>query len=141
MTAKKYLRGLQRLDTMIDQKLNELASLKATLTTIGGIDYSKDRVQTSRSQEAPFEKTIARIVDLNAEIDREIDSFVDRKHTIINQIQGLENTTYVEILYKRYVEYKRLEMISVEMNLTYQYVRELHGKALQAFESSYINLH
>ena len=141
MTAKKYLRGLQRLDTMISQKLDELASLKATLTTIGGIDYSKDRVQTSRSQEAPFEKTIARIVDLNAEIDREIDNFVDRKHTIINQIQGLENTTYVEILYKRYVEYKRLEMISVEMNLTYQYVRELHGKALQAFESSYINLH
>jgi len=33
----------------------------------------------------------------------------------------------------RYVEYKKLEEIAVDLNFTYQYVRELHGHALQEF--------
>ncbi len=137
MTAKRYLRSLERLDMMINQKLEELSSLKATLTAIGGMDYSGERVRSSRSPDAPYEKTIEKIADLNAEIDAEIDRFVDEKHKIINQIQGLDNTTYVQVLYKRYVEYKRLGEIAVEMGFTYQYVRRLHGEALLEFERSY----
>lgn len=141
MTAKEYLQQLQRLDIMINQKTKELDTLRLQIQSIGSIDYSKERVQTSPSGDASFVKLIGRITDLEAEINAEIDKYVDKKHQIINQIQSLQNVNYISILFKRYVEYKRLRCICVEMDFTYQYIRELHGYALQEFEKTYTNLH
>ena len=135
MKAKEYLQQLQRLDTVINQKIKELGDLRLKSQSAGSIDYSKERVQTSPSGDAPFVKLIGRIIDLEAEINAEIDAFVDDKHKIINQIQSLKNSKYIEILYKQ-----RLEVVAVEMNFTYQYVVELHGYALKDFQTTYENL-
>ena len=140
MKAKEYLQQLQRLDTVINQKIKELGDLRLKSRSVGSIDYSKERVQTSPSGDAPFVKLIGRIIDLEQEINAEIDAFVDDKHKIINQIQGLKNSKYIEILYKHYVEFKRLEVVAVEMNFTYQYVVELHGYALKDFQTTYETL-
>lgn len=140
MKAKEYLQQLQRLDTVINQKIKELDGLRLELQSTRGIDYSKERVQSSPSGSAPFVNLTGRIMDLEAEINAEIDCFVDKKHQIINQIQGLSNATHIQVLFKRYVEFKRLEVIAVEMNFTYQYTRALHGNALRNFERSYTNL-
>ena len=140
MTAKEYLKQLQWLDIVINQKIKELDDLYLKSRSTGSIDYSKERVQTSASKDALFVKLIEHIMELEAEINQEIDTFVDEKHEIINQIQSLKNSKHIEILYKHYVEFKRLEIISVEMNYTYQYIKELHGHALQEFEKTYPNL-
>jgi len=39
-----------------------------------------------------------------------------------------------------YVEFKKFEIVAIEMNFTYQYIVELHGYALQDFERTYENL-
>jgi len=44
------------------------------------------------------------------------------------------NTKYLQVLYKRYVEYKSFEQIAVEMGYTYDYIRKIHIKALRNFE-------
>lgn len=137
MKAKEYLQQLQRLDTVINQKIKEVQDLRLKSQSTGGIDYSKEQVQSSPSGDAPFVKLIGRIIDLEAEINAEIDAFVDEKHKIINQIQGLKNADYISLLYKRYVEYKKFETIAVEMNFTYQYVLNMHGYALKEFETTY----
>lgn len=140
MKAKEYLKHLKRLDTIINQKLQELSDLRLKMASPPGIDYSKDRVQTSPSGEAPFVRIMDRVMELEAEINDEVDRFVDEKHKIINQIQGLKDSRCIEILFKRYVEYKSLETIAVELNYTYQYTRELHGHALQEFQRTYNTL-
>lgn len=140
MKAKEYLQQLQRLDTVINQKMQEVEDLRRKIIMIGSFDYSKDRVQTSPCGDAAFVKTIQKITDLEAEINAEIDAFVDEKHKIINQIQGLREIKHIKLLFKRYVEFKNLEKIAVEMDFTYQYTRELHGAALQNFETTYKNL-
>ena len=137
MNAKEYLQNLKKLDTVIDQKIKELDNLKTMSTSIGSFDYSKDRVQTSPDGDAPFVKAIEKICVLQDEINREIDQFVDKKHKIINQIQGLSKSKHIEVLFRRYVEYKSFETIAVEMMLSYQYVIEIHGYALQEFETTY----
>lgn len=139
MKAKEYLQQLQRLDTVINQKINELGDLRLQAQSTGGLDYSKERVQSSPSGDAPFVKPICRIIDLEAEINAEIDRFVDEKHKIINQIQGLKNSDYISLLFKRYVEFKSLEKICVEMNFSYDYIKHLHGYALQDFEDRILN--
>lgn len=134
MKPKEYLQKLRKLNVTIDQKVKELDDLKKTLTTIGSFDYSKDRVQSSASGDPPFVKTLMKIYDLESEIDAEIDKLVDDKHQIINQIHELPNPKHIDILYKHYVEFKRLEIVAVEMNFTYQYIVELHGDALKEFQ-------
>ena len=56
MKAKEYLQQLQRLDTVINQKIKELDDLRLKSQSAGSIDYSKERVQTSPSGDAPFVK-------------------------------------------------------------------------------------
>lgn len=140
MKAKEYLQQLQRLDTMINQKIKELGDLRLMPQSVDGIDYSKERVQSSPSGDAPFVKPVLRMIELEQEINAEIDRFVDEKHEIINQIQALQNPKHIDILYKHYVEFKRLEIVAVEMNFTYQYIVELHGTALKEFQLTHENL-
>ena len=139
MKAKEYLQQLQRLDTVINQKIKEVHDLRLQVQSTGGLDYSKERVQSSPSGDAPFVKPICRIIDLEAEINAEINRFVDEKHKIINQIQGLKNSDYIRLLFKRYVEFKSLERICVEMNFSYDYIKHLHGYALKDFEDKILN--
>lgn len=137
MKAKDYLKQLQRLDTVIKQKKDELRDLHEESQCVSGIDYSKEKVQSSHTAEAPFVPITEKIIELEKAIGAEIKRFVEEKHIIINQIQGLKNPKHIDMLYKHYVEFKRLEVVAVEMNYTYQYARELHGSALQEFEKTY----
>lgn len=140
MKAKEYLRQLYRLDVIIKQKLREKEELYYLLRGISGIDYSREKIQASRPNEAPFAKILEKAAGLDEEINSEIDKFVDLKHLIIKQIQSMEEHNYIELLYKRYVEFKDFSTIADEMNFVVQYVIELHGKALKAFERTYENL-
>jgi hypothetical protein len=131
------LQQLKKLNTLINQKIRELDDLRIMSTSISSIDYSKDRVQTSPSGEAPFVKIINKMQTLNEEINVEIDKFVDKKHIIINQIQELHNPLYIDLLFKVYVEFKRYEVVAVEMNYTIRNIYIIHGKALQAFQNKH----
>jgi len=141
MKAKEYLQKLQRLDTVINQKIAELNDLRMKAEGVGSIDYARDKVQTSPAADAPFANMVGQIADLKAEIGAEIEKYMHEKHRIINQIQALENSRHIEILYKRYVEFKSLEAIAAEMRFTYQYIVELHGCALREFQTTYKNLY
>lgn len=139
LTAKQYLDQLRVIDTKINQKMEELAELMTAATSTGAIDYSKDRVQTS-PQNAQ-ENRICKYVDLDAEINREIDEFVDIKHRVTKEIQELNVDYYIKILFKVYVQYKTVKDAANEIGLSYQYVRDLHKKALKAFEELHTDLH
>lgn len=139
MKAKEYLQQLKRLDTLIDLKNKELDDLQLRVKSIGSMNFSEERVQTSPSEDAPFVKLIEKIVDLQAEINAEIDIFVDTKRRIISQIQALKNPKFIDLLYKCYVEYKSLMQISSEMNFSYDHIKHLHGYALEDFEHKILN--
>lgn len=139
LTAKQYLEQLKVIDTKINQKMEELSDLMTAATSTGAIDYSKDRVQTS-PQNAQ-ENRICKYVDLDAEINREIDEFVDIKHMVTKEIQELNVDYYIKILFKVYVQYKTVKDAANEIGLSYQYVRDLHKKALKAFEELHTDLH
>lgn len=139
LTAKQYLDQLRVIDTKINQKMEELADLMTAATSTGAIDYSKDRAQTS-PQNAQ-ENRICKYVDLDAEINREIDEFVDIKHRVTKEIQELNVDYYIKILFKVYVQYKTVQDAANEIGLSYQYVRDLHKKALKAFEELHTDLH
>lgn len=140
LSAREYLGQLQELDTNINQDLERLDDMKTNACSTGAIDYSAERVQTSPSGDSLC-KAVTNYVAFNDEINAEIDRFSDAKEQIIKQIRGLHNARYSQVLFKVYVQFKSLKVASGEMGMSYQYVRNLHKKALTRFEETYDDLH
>ena len=134
--AKEYLQQIRKLDRMIDHRIKERDSLR-NFDGVSGISYDGDPVQTSPDGSAPFERTVEKLIALEEQLDRLIDEFVETRNRIIGEIHGLKNTNHVDLLFKRYVEYKTFEQISVEMHYDYYYTCQMHGQALRDFEMTY----
>lgn len=138
MTAKKYLQQLRSLDIKIKQRKEQIRELQSLASGQGSFDYSKERVQTSVGGDK-LSENVSRYVDIEKEVDKLIAEFTVKKDKIISEIQSLEDSRYIEILYKRYVEFKSFERIACEMNYNYTWTCELHGKSLKAFERAETN--
>lgn len=133
MKAKEYLQQLRLFDEKLKQDKKDAEELKLRATTIKGVDYSSNKVQMSASHTS-LSDNIVRYMNLEERIESQTWEFLQFKHQIINQIQELDDANYLNVLFKHYVEYKKLDIIAKEMKYTYVYIRELHGKALKAFE-------
>lgn len=140
LSAREYLEQLEVLDTNINQDLERLSDMKTNASCSGAIDYSKDRVQTSLLGDK-LSNDVARYVDFEEQINAEIDRFVDAKEQIIQEIRDLRVKNYIQVLFKVYVQFKSIKVAASEMGMSYQYVREIHKKALKTFEQTYKNLH
>lgn len=140
LSAREYLGQLEELAINISQDLERLEEMKTDACNPGGIDYSRDRVQTSISGDK-LGGQVTRYVTFNEYINAEINRFADAKNQIISEIRGLHNRNYIQLLFKVYVQFKSIRQAAAEMKMSYQYVRNVHKKALAAFEKTYPNLH
>lgn len=132
-SSKKYLRQIRLFDICIRQKEAELAAMRSEIENMSAA-VTGERVQTSAKDK--MSEKVSHIVDLEAQIIQDKEKFLHMKDRIINEIQSLNNAVYVDILYKRYVEYMRLEEIAVKLNYSYDWARHLHGLALESFRKS-----
>lgn len=139
ISAKDYLEQLQELDTFINQEIERIRELKERSTSTGAIRYDQERVQTSPKN--ALEVQIVNYVALEEKLNSQIDKFVDSKEHIIEQIREIHNNTYIQILFKVYVQYKTLGEVADEIGKSYRYVIELHKKALNLFEEVHNDLH
>lgn len=128
MTAKEYLSQARYLDLRINSKIQQVASLndlatKAT-STLTGMPHNPNHATST------MEETIAKIIDLQAEINSDIDRLVDLKQEITATIKAVGNSEYQTILEKRYLCFLPWEQIAVDMGYSIRNVQILHGKAL-----------
>ena len=114
------------------QYLQRLKDRRANLhleVSFGGIDYSADRIMTT--PENKLEKAVIKLEERMEALDNKIARVSIEIDDRIESIERLTNDTHRSLLYKRYVEYKSLEQISVEMGYVYNYTCNLHGDALK----------
>lgn len=81
--------------------------------------------------------SIAKIVDMENELDGIIDNYIDKKNKIIKEIEDVGEYVYYEVLFSKYVEYKTFEEIAKKMNYSTRQVLRIHGAALSEFEKKY----
>ncbi|WWR16503.1 hypothetical protein V1224_03345 [Lachnospiraceae bacterium JLR.KK008] len=134
MTAKEYLQQLHKAEVIIRQRRQENADLRSKLTSINSLDYTRDRVQTSRLAGAGYEKSVAKIIDLETEIEKRIDDYVALKDRIIGQIHNLYDVDQIKVLYKRYVLYEKFEDIAADLDFSVRNVYKIHGHGLEEFQ-------
>ena len=80
-----------------------------------------------------LEETITKIIDLEAKINARIDELVSMKQEAFTMINRIPDFDQQNILIGRYIQLKKWEDISEELNYSMQWVFELHGKGLLAF--------
>ena len=135
--AKTYLKEIRENQQQIERLKKRRAALHLDVS-FGALNYSADRIQNSpknKLEEAAVKlmERIERIDNAIAHLSVEID---DR----IESIESLPNEAHRDILFKRYVNGKSFEEISVEMQYAYNYTCNLHGEALKELQNFLTNL-
>jgi len=128
--AKAYLRQIKLYDIHINNKLDEMNELR-NLTTKVTTTLKPDVVSNSGSQDK-LGNMVAKMVDLESEINMSIDEYIDKKKEISSLIDQIDNPEQLAVLYKRYFRYEQWEQIACELHMTYRNVCYIHGRALQA---------
>ncbi len=129
MTAKEYLSQAHHLDERIECKLQQVENLQSLATRVTSV--FSDIPHSVTPDNHKLEKTIAKIIDLENEINTAIDSLVDLKRNITNVINSVENVEYRTILEMRYLSFCTWEQIAVAFGCDVRHVYRIHGKALE----------
>ena len=129
MTIRDYLSQAYRLDQRIDSNIREVSTLRKMMGSISS-PVLGDRVQTSRPAEAPFVRSIEKIMLLEEKINTEIDLLVDLKEQIRGVIAAVPDTDERMVLSYRYVHNLTWEQISDELNESVSTVKRRHKSAL-----------
>ena len=114
-----------------------MARLQTSETGVGGIDYSRDRVQTSPAPHAAFENAADRKLDRIAVIQQEIDKNEMIMREVAQKIYGIADDEYRHILIARFIKGQSLWDIAGEMGYSHDHARRLSAAAIRAFAEKY----
>jgi len=134
MKAKDYLESYRRNEIAIEKLKNEITRIDARLKG-GSHSYSSDKIKSS--DDNLNEKLMAECLDKRNKMNNDIVMNENVRADLVLKITSMSDYRYIDVLYKRYIECKRFELIAVEMNYDYDYVRKLHVKALEVFAQDY----
>lgn len=133
MTAEEFLRQIERYDRLIDCKISELCRYKCLVTSVT-VPTDREAVQTSGVSDK-VGNMVAKIVDLENEIDTIIDEYIDIRRTCIGVIEMLKDKPLqYAIIHKHYVQYKSYAEIAAEEHYTYDGILKAKNRALQRID-------
>ena len=135
MTTKQYLNQIDRINRMINNKLAEIYQLKTMVCSIS-VSADEDKVQTS-SDKDKLGNSVAKIVDLENEINKTIDMYVGKRERIISQINAITDIMEYQVLFSRYIEGKTFEQIAEDNEYSVRQILRIHGNALVEFEKKF----
>lgn len=135
LDAKEYLKQIEVLNAKIEHKKQRAKEYRDIALCSGGFDYSKERVVSSNLG-GQIENRVIRYVELEQEIADDIYNLQIMKDRITAEIHNLDKALYMKILFKRYVECKKLGQVAREMKMSYDRARHAHLEALKNFEKN-----
>lgn len=117
----------------------ELADLREKATAIGSFDYAKDRVKSSGSASARYEKLIEKLVDRENQLADLMEQWMNQKDDVVALIDLIntdtpEGTNQHEVLYLWYVIHLNAKQIAGEMGYTDANIYALRQKGLRKIE-------
>lgn len=137
MTAKEYLEQIYHIDNRI-KRLNETrAAIRIEMYSVKTPTLSANKVTSSMSGDAML-RIIARADEVDREMALEVKRLIETRNKICKQIEGLPKEKHRQVLYMRYVLFKRMERIADDMDKTVRHVYRLRDEALAAFEEKYL---
>lgn len=129
MTVKEKLNQGYYLNTLIDANLIELEALKQLALSVPSPNLSG--LPSGNQKTARFVNPVQKLVDLEIEINKEIDQFVDLKKEIRELIKSLSENKLKLVMTYRYLLFYKWDIIAEKMNMSLRQVHRLHDEALK----------
>ena len=126
--TREYLNQIQRYDKIIQNKQEEIDYLHSLATSLGSFSYG-EKVQSSGSQDKMGD-LVSKIVDLQVELIDIRQKYLDKRTEVIRSIDAVTNPVLYDILFKKYVKGKSLDVIADNIGYSYQRTKELHLQAI-----------
>ncbi len=128
MSPKEFLNQAYWLDRQINSKLEQLSGLQDLATKATGT-MSGDVVSHSRNVHS-LQDVIAKIIDMQEEINTDIDRLVNLKQDIMHTIKSMKNPEQQTLLELRYLCFKSWENVAKDMGVSVRHVFRLHDEAI-----------
>lgn len=132
MKVQEELQKILLYDAKINSKLEELMVLKSLATKVTSV-MEGEAVSRTRNLDTMGD-TIAKIADMQDEINNLIDLYVDKKAYFSRIIDSLQNPMQIRVLYGHYFHGKSFQKIADELGYTRRNICYIHGDALVAVE-------
>lgn len=130
--AQLYLEQVWKQECIIKNKLIEK---QQWMDIALGITQSMEgEVVQSSGNKNKVGDAVSKFVDLEAEIDAQIDKFIDIKKDVLQTIEQVHSATEYMILHMRYIQYIKLKDIALEWDEEYTNITTAHGRALASVQ-------
>ena len=127
MTAKEYLKRYKIINDSINCRLEEIAHLRSIATRLSPTAMF-DRAGNVSDKVG---RTVAKIVDLENEINSQIDDLIVTREEIVHTISQIDDDRLKTLLMMRYINGDRWEKIAGRLGYTVDHVtKRLHPRAL-----------
>lgn len=123
-----YLKQAKRLDDIINLKIEQLSDLKLQSTAISSL-HDTEKVKTSLNPNQ-LSGLVAKMVDLENEINKEIDKLYSVKKDIMHSINLIDNKDYQVLLNLRYLNFLTWEEIAAKMRYSIRWIYKMHKEAI-----------
>ena len=124
----RYLSRYQRLNQRIDRLLEEQSRWREKAMRITPV---LSPVPGGGGSGSPIERPMDKVLEIDAEINREIDELQIVRQEIRAALNQLEDENLKLLMEYRYINGLTWEQIAVKMNYSYMQICRLHGKALR----------
>ncbi len=127
--ARGFLRELIKLNTRME--INRIEQDSAESRAQGCTGSNEVKVQTSGKDSMAL--AVAELMELQTEYDEMYAEFLGRRTVAREIIDKIEKPEHRSMLRLRYFAGLRLDAIAEQLHYSPQYVKHLHGRALEAF--------
>lgn len=134
---KNWLNRAYRIEIIIRRDKEELEKLKALINTGMGIDYSKPSVQTSKKNEAPFEKSIDKITEYTEEFEENFKKQLEVKREIRKVIDKLDDVLERNVLILRHCYFLKWVDIALELNYSKRQCFNIYNQAIKSIKKHF----
>ena len=134
MTGVEYLNQIKIIDVLIEQKEMEKDFIGHKVYDISAVNFEMQKVKTSHKDTYSL---VDKYLDDELKIDKIIAANTNNRNYMISLIQRLSNSKHIQLLYKRYVEFKSFNVIAAEMGYSLSHIMRLHCYAIRNFESKF----
>lgn len=131
MTTQEYLSQVERYNRMIKNKLEDVGKLRAMSTSITLSPKDVDVQKTTEKDK--IGSVIVKIIDM----EKEVDTLIDKRRRIINQIESISDQNMYEVLAQRYIKNIQPKSIHIGKIGSERHIRRILRSAEIEFERLY----
>lgn len=137
MTAKEYLRDLQRLDVEVAALREQIHVLEKEAEGVQGMRYT---AMPKGGKSRDTADVLAEIADLKTLYEKNIAALTEKRKVAMMAIAGIERTELRSVLLMRYCLGRSWSEIAEALNYSRRSILRMHGDALQAFDACWHTL-